>query len=102
MNDEKVYRNVNLTLDKLAEKVGINPRYLSTILNNVIGKNFYDFVNLYRIEEVKQLLQDSENRKLTIEAIANKCGFKTKSSFNTAFKKYVTLTPTQYLKSIDK
>ncbi len=99
MNNQKLYTDPNLSLNKLAQIMGLNPRSLSMILNTRIGKNFYDFINYYRIEEVKQLLKDPGNRKLTIEAIANKSGFKSKSSFNSAFRKYVHMTPREYINS---
>lgn len=97
MRNQKLYTDPNLTLNKLAKVMDVNPRYLSMILNTMIGKNFYDFINYYRVEEVKRLLKDPKNRKLTIEAIANKGGFKSKSSFNSAFKKYVGMTPSAYI-----
>lgn len=99
MNDQKLYTDPNLNLDKLAEAMDINPRFLSMILNNAIRKNFYDFINYYRIEEVKHLLKDPDYSKLTIEAIANQAGFKSKSSFNSAFKKHTNMTPREFMKN---
>ena len=97
MIEQKLYTNPNLNLEQLAKEMNINRRYLSMILNSRIGKNFYDFINYYRIEEVKQLLNDPDNKNLTIEAIANKSGFKSKSSFNAAFKKLMNMTPREYI-----
>ncbi len=61
-----------------------------------MGKNFSDFVNNYRIEEFKSKIQDPGNKKYTILSIAMDCGFNSKSSFNTVFKKLTGQTPTQY------
>ncbi len=99
MKEEKIYADPNLNLEKLATWLDINPRYLSSVLNNGVGKSFYDFVNSYRINEVKLMLKDQRNRNLTIEAIANQAGFRSKSSFNTAFKKLTNMTPKEYIRS---
>lgn len=99
MMSRKLYTDPDLNLNKLAAVMDIKPRYLSMILNTMIGKNFYDFINAYRIEEVKHLLKDPDNSNLTIEAIAYKGGFKSKSSFNSAFKKHVRMTPREYINS---
>ncbi|MEQ9297333.1 MAG: helix-turn-helix domain-containing protein [Cyclobacteriaceae bacterium] len=99
MKEEKIYVDPNLNLEKLAAGLNINPRYLSSVLNNGIGKSFYDFVNAYRINEVKVMLRDERNQNLTIEAIANQAGFRSKSSFNTAFKRLTHMTPREYMRS---
>lgn len=98
MNQEKLYKDQNLNLEKLAENMGINPRSLSAFLNNNVGKSFYELINYYRVEEVKFLLKAPENNNLTIEAIAQIAGFKSKSTFNAAFKKLNNMTPRQFLK----
>ena len=98
MSDQKLYTNPDLSLDSLALALDINPKYLSVILNNSVGKNFYDFINHYRIEEVKERLADSKSRNYTIEAIANQAGFRSKSSFNAAFRKQTKMTPREYIR----
>lgn len=98
MEDQKLYTDVNLSLDTLATALELNPKQLSMVLNNVLGKNFYDFVNHYRVKEVKERLKDLSSRNLTIEAIANQAGFKSKSSFNAAFKKQVHMTPREFMR----
>ena len=98
MSEKKLYTNPDLSLDSLALALEINPKYLSVILNNSVGKNFYDFINHYRIEEVKERLADSKSRNYTIEAIANQAGFRSKSSFNAAFKKQVNMTPREFIR----
>ena len=98
MARDKLFANPDLSLDLLAAVLKINPRYLSTILNNALGKSFYDFINFHRIQEVKLLLKDPGNKNLTIEAIAYIAGFKSKSSFNSAFKKYTRMTPREFMK----
>lgn len=98
MADDKLYLNTDLSLDILASELGLPAKQLSSVLNGVLGNRFYDFVNHYRINEVKARLRDPNNRKLTIEAIANQSGFKSKSSFNAAFKKQLGMTPREFIK----
>ncbi len=97
MTERKLYTNPNISLEILANHLKINPRYLSMVLNTAIGKNFYDFINQYRIDEAKHLLVDPQNQNITIEAISFEAGFKSKSSFNAAFKKYTKMTPKEYV-----
>ena len=99
MEQEKPYLIPSLTLNDLAEKVSIPPRYLSQIVNESLGKNFFDFVNSYRIEEAKQMLQDSSNSGFNILELLFEVGFNTKSVFNRVFKNYTGMTPTEYKKS---
>lgn len=99
MRVEKIYLNEKLSLNDVAQNLEVNPKYLSMILNNSIGKSFYEYINTFRIEEVKKLMIDPVNRNITIEAIANKAGFNSKSSFNTMFKKVTGMTPKEFMKS---
>jgi len=94
----KPYLNHLLTLDNLASQLEIPPRTLSTIVNQHFNKNFFEFVNQYRVEESKKLLESKMNDKATMLDIMDKAGFNTKATFNTFFKKIVGKTPTQYRK----
>ena len=96
MLDKFPYRNSKLTLGELADQLLISSHNLSEVINTKENKNFFDFVNTYRINEVKQELINPENENLTILAIAMESGFNSKTSFNTLFKKYVGMTPTEY------
>ncbi|MCK5087369.1 MAG: AraC family transcriptional regulator, partial [Melioribacteraceae bacterium] len=96
MESEKPYMNSNLTLGDLAALLSISSHNLSEIINTKEKKNFFDFINHYRIEETKRELINPKKGNLTILAIAMDAGFNSKTSFNTLFKKYVGMTPTQY------
>ncbi|MEM9650355.1 MAG: helix-turn-helix domain-containing protein [Bacteroidota bacterium] len=98
MKNQKLYLNTNLSLDLLAEELGISAKQLSATLNKTLGKSFYDLINQYRVNEVKLRLKDPNQRKLTIEAIANQSGYKSKSSFNKAFKKQTGMTPREFVR----
>src|SRR6056297_491754 len=100
MEIKKPHLEPKLSLVALAEYLDISPNYLSQIINQYEGKNFYDFVNQYRVEEFKERAKNPENSKFSLLAIAYDSGFNSKSSFNEVFKKNVGKTPSQYLNSI--
>jgi len=100
MEKEKLYRDPDLTLPTLADKVGISHHLLSQLINDRLGKNFNTFVNEYRVNEVKAMLEDPANRDKLL-AIAYDAGFRSKSTFNAFFKKCTGKTPSEYRKSLD-
>lgn len=100
MEEEKIFKDQSLSLSKLAEKIGVISNYLSQVINERIGRNFYDYINYYRTEEFKYLVAKPENKKLTILALALDSGFASKGAFNKAFRKFAGQTPSEYVKSI--
>jgi AraC-like DNA-binding protein len=96
MDEKKPYRNGYLTLQELADELSISAHNLSQVINTRLGKNFYDFVNEYRVEEVKRRLLDPKYQNLKILAIGLDAGFNTKSTFNAFFKKRTGVTPSRY------
>ncbi|MEJ2664865.1 MAG: helix-turn-helix domain-containing protein [Spirochaetia bacterium] len=102
MQRAKVYKDPQLTLPKLSKKLNINRNTLSFIINTYFKVNFYDFVNRYRIEEVKKYLRNSESKKVNLLHAALDAGFNSKTSFNVIFKKYTKMTPTQYKNQYSK
>src|SRR5690625_2049270 len=102
MEDKKMYRDSDLTLSDLAEQLGISSHNLTEIINRYIGKNFYDFVNGYRIEEVKRTISDPGSNDLTLLAVGLNAGFNSKSTFNAVFKKQTGVTPSQFRKQQQK
>ena len=96
MEEEKIFKQNRLTLSELAEMISISSHNLSEVINTQTGMNFFDFINRYRIEEVKKEIIKLENDNLTILSVAMDAGFNSKSSFNTLFKKYENITPSEY------
>ncbi len=96
MKAEKPYLNAELTVQDLAKQLNISRHHLTEILNNDIGKNFFTFINEYRVEEVKRRLLDPKFEHLTIVAIAFESGFNSKSTFNSIFKQNTEMTPSQW------
>ncbi len=100
MSEDCYYKENNLSLNGLAKKLDMSPNYLSQIINEKEGKNFYDFINSFRVEEFKRLIANPKNKHYTLLALAYDCGFNSKSSFNRSFKKHSGITPSQYLASL--
>lgn len=98
MKESKPYLKPKLSLSELSQISGINTHLLSRIINEKFNRNFFEFVNYYRIEEFKSQLSKTENNNLTFLAIAYQVGFNSKTTFNTAFKKIVKKTPREYFK----
>ena len=98
MQEEELYKNASLSLGDLAKRLDLHPNYLSQIINDKGGKSFYDFVNHYRVDEFKRLIENKDNEKYTLMTLAFDCGFNSKSSFNRYFKKMTGQTPSQYAK----
>lgn len=96
MNEEKPYLNPELSLPELAQKLQIPSHHLSRVINEKTGLNFFDFVNKYRIEEVKLKIVSPEFNNLSILGIAFDSGFNSKSAFNRVFKKATGITPSDY------
>jgi AraC-like DNA-binding protein len=96
MESEHLYRNSTLTLTELAEHLSVSPHNLSEVINTRLGKNFYDLVNGYRLEEVKQDLTDPAKQHLKILSLAFDAGFNSKATFNTLFKERTGMTPSEF------
>lgn len=98
MEIQKCYLDENLTLNSLANLISTTDKKLSIYLNSYLKTNFYDFVNTYRIIEVKQKLETENFKNYTLLAIAFESGFNSKASFNRIFKKKTGLSPSEYKK----
>ena len=96
MDEQKIYENPQLALRELS--CGLNmPSYIVTkAINEVLGVNFYDLVNRYRVEEAKQPLTNPKYDRYTILRVASDAGFNSKTTFNTVFRKFTGVTPSYY------
>ncbi len=101
MDEERPYLDPGLTLPMLADMAGVSRNLLSQAINEHTRQNFYDFVNFYRVETVKEYLKDPGKRDMNVLHIAFDAGFNTKATFNAVFKKSTGLTPSQYRKSFE-
>ncbi|MFK7813312.1 MAG: helix-turn-helix domain-containing protein [Maribacter sp.] len=98
MENEKIYTNADLKLSDVASKMNILPHTLSQLINDNLGKSFTLLINEYRIEEAKNLIQSNSHLKL--EAVGFDCGFNSKSTFYSVFKKITNTTPAKFKESI--
>jgi len=102
MEEEKPYLNAEFKLADLANKINYPLHEISQVLNQDLNQSFPDFVNKYRIEEVKKRMEDKAYAKFTFIAIAQQCGFNSKTSFYRIFKNETGKTPADYLKEINQ
>lgn len=100
MDIHKPFLDAQLSLAKLAELQSLPVSKLSRLINQYGNATFFDFVNKYRIAEVKNKIQDSQYHHLSLLGIALDSGFNSKASFNRTFKKMVKMTPSAYRKEI--
>ncbi len=99
MEEEKYYLNEQFTVRDFAKEIGTNRNYLSQIINEFFNTNFTNFVNEYRVKEARKLLLNPEYQNYSLEGIAKTCGFHSKATFNTAFKKFTGVTPSFFKKN---
>ncbi len=95
---EALYLNSNITLTILAQRLKMPPSQLSMVINTGLGKNFNEFINGYRVAQVKQKIEDKDYQHLSILAIALDTGFNSKATFNRVFKKIDGNPPSAYRK----
>ena len=102
MDEEKPYLDGDLTINDLSRKTGIPRHHITEVLNEKHHRNFFSFVNEYRIREVISRISDPKYKHYTILAIAFDAGFNSKSTFNTFFKAYTGKTPSVYREEISR
>ncbi|WP_196890680.1 helix-turn-helix domain-containing protein [Aureivirga marina] len=98
MLEKELYLDSEINLIILSEQLEVTSHQLSYIINNGFNQNFSQFINKYRVEKAKVLLQEKESDKLSMLGIAFESGFNSKSSFNTTFKKITGKTPSEFKK----
>ena len=96
MQNDKPYLKSNLSLSDLAQQNGVSAHNLSEVINTKLNKSFYDFINYFRVEEVKKMLNNVKYENYSILSIGFEAGFNSKTSFNTIFKKFTGKTPSEY------
>lgn len=96
INEDKLFLESNINLERFAEQIGLKPRDISAILKMHYQSNFFEFINRYRVEEAKRLLVLPELKDETILEIIYKSGFNSPSAFHRFFKRMVGVTPTEY------
>ena len=96
----KPYLNPDFSLQMMADDLEISRQKLSEVINQGQKKNFYKFINEYRVNEVREMLNNPKYNNFTVLGIGLECGFNSKTSFNRIFKEETGLTPSEYKKSV--
>lgn len=102
MEIDQLFLDPNLTLRKLSAQLDTNTKYLSQVINHHGGCNFLSFVNAYRIDKVKEYLAAGDFHQHTFFGIAQRCGFKNKSTFYKVFRDNTDLTPKAYADQLER
>ncbi|NDV83667.1 two-component regulator propeller domain-containing protein [Bacteroides sp. 51] len=100
MEEEKPYTNQDLKIADLAKGIDTSSHSLSYFFNQYLNQSYYDYINEYRIEEFKKMVNNSDYSKYTLSALAELCGFSSRASFFRSFKKITGITPNEYIRSI--
>jgi len=98
LEEKKIHHNPNLNRDTVAEQLGISSGYLSQVIKNNSSYSFSEFINSYRIKNVKEMIKNPTFNKYSLLSIGLECGFNSKTSFYTNFKKETGLTPSEFKK----
>lgn len=93
---DKIFKDLDLTLDSLSKQMNINRNYLSKAINKTTGKNFNTYINEYRIKEAIKIMSDKKSDLISIDAIALEVGFGNRTSFYQSFKKITGLSPSDF------
>ncbi len=99
IEEQRYFLGKNASLGDLAAELQTSSNQLSKTINLETGFNFNDYLNQKRIAESKKRLVDPAYGHLTIEAIGNSVGFKSKSAFYNAFKRHVGESPSVFAKT---
>lgn len=102
VEENKPYLDPDLKLNDLAKSIDCSPHHVSQVINQNLNKSYYEFINFYRINAVKERMSDSKYDKYTLLAIGQECGFRSKTSFYRAFKNLTGQTPYDYQVQIQK
>ncbi|MGS2761331.1 helix-turn-helix domain-containing protein [Sinomicrobium sp. M5D2P9] len=98
LEETEFYTEPSLSLPKLAKQLGTTSHYLSQVINEEIGKTFFDYIGELRVNKAKKMLTDPGTLNFKIEEIAERSGYLSKSAFNATFKKITGSTPGKFRK----
>ncbi|MFY0591080.1 helix-turn-helix domain-containing protein [Roseivirga sp.] len=102
MEEQKLYLNSKITRELVARETQISPKHISTVLNQFHNQNFNDFINSYRIKEVKRQLHSGKLKTNTITGLALDAGFNSQATFQRVFKKSTGISPKEYASKNEK
>ena len=100
MKSERPYLDPKFNMNKLCEGIGMNRTYLSLAINTKTGQRFETYINRFRIRDAVELLMEEESSQYTLEYLASRVGFHSKSTFNRSFKQFTGINPSSFQRSI--
>ena len=95
---DKLYLKKNINIEEFSKKIDVPYREVSVVINKHFGTNFFEFINMHRVEEAKRMLSSKKFNRLTILDILLESGFNSKSAFQRFFKRLVGMSPSNYRK----
>jgi AraC-like DNA-binding protein len=101
METNSFFTNNLASLSGLARQIGESPHHVSQVINEKMNMNFFEMLAFYRVDHAKKLIRSDKSGRITVEELAELVGYNSKSSFNSAFRKYTSKTPSEYRKSPD-
>ncbi|MEP5341245.1 MAG: helix-turn-helix domain-containing protein [Algibacter sp.] len=99
MRNEKYFKSSTASLSSLAKAIGESSHHVSQVINEKLNQSFFEMLASFRVDEAKTILKSDIGKKLTIEEVAERVGYNSKSAFNTAFKKFTSQTPSAFRNS---
>jgi AraC-like DNA-binding protein len=102
MDEKKPYLNPSLQVADLAKMIGCSAHTLTQVITQVMKTKYYDLLAEYRVREVQRILADPQYAHYTMAALSEKCGFRSRNTFLVAFKKFVGMSPSEYVKQLRK
>lgn len=99
MEEDHLYLNAALTLQIVAQHIGLAPKTISAVLNQHLHKNFNEYVNGYRVNLFKEKLLQADADQLTFAGIAYDCGFNSPATFQRVFKQITGMSPSEFRKN---
>ena len=99
MAEEQMFLNPELKLSDIANRLNTSSFVLCYLFNQHMGTSFYDYINNLRVENFKQRAKNGETKLYTLDALATRCGYNSRTTFFRNFKKATGMTPSEYLAS---
>jgi YesN/AraC family two-component response regulator len=96
------YLKKGCTSPDLAAEMHLQPYLLSAVINQVYKMKFNDFLNSFRVDYARELIQNGKASLLTLEGLSEKCGFNNRNSFTSAFKKHIGKTPSDFIRKFQQ
>ncbi|MCU0407841.1 MAG: AraC family transcriptional regulator [Bacteroidales bacterium] len=98
----RYYANNLASLSGLSKQINESSHHVSQVINEKLGQSFFELLAFYRVEQARKIITGDKGGKITIEELAEMVGYNSKSSFNTAFRKLTSQTPSEFRKSVNK